>query len=138
MWQYIYIYILLHFSKHDCARLSAGRLPHQIVSDFDDFCAVGKLSISAFQKPIFHQNPLRSDGVNKIIERELQIPFWIFKNGFETAIFLQKLFFPVFSAEKMEPIWLKNVRKKSWKTNFQEKKSKTNKSYSPKKKEKNK
>ena len=52
--------------KRNCVRLSADRLPHQIVSDFDDFCAVLKLSISAFQIPNFYQNPLRSDGVNII------------------------------------------------------------------------
>ena len=46
--------------------VTQDRLPHQIVSDFDDFCAVLKLSISAFQKPNFYQNPLRSDGVNII------------------------------------------------------------------------
>ena len=52
------------FSKRNCARLSAGRLPHQIVSDFDDLFAVWKLSVSAFQKPKFYQNPMRLDGLN--------------------------------------------------------------------------
>ena len=28
------------FAKRNCTRLSAGRLPHQFTSDFDDFCAV--------------------------------------------------------------------------------------------------
>ena len=49
-------------------RLSAGRLPHQIASDFDDFCAILKLSVSAFWKPKFYQNPLRSCRVNKIVQ----------------------------------------------------------------------
>ena len=41
-------------------RLSAGRLPHQIASDFDDFFAVWKLSISAIWKPKFCWNPMQS------------------------------------------------------------------------------
>ena len=57
---------ILHFFKNKSFRLLADRLPHQIVSDFDDFCAVLKLSISAFQKPNFYQNPLRTNGVNII------------------------------------------------------------------------
>ena len=59
------------FSKRNCARLLAGRLPHQILSDFDDYCAVWKLSISALGRPKFYQNPLRSRYVNKEIEWEL-------------------------------------------------------------------
>ena len=32
----------------------------QIASDFDDFCAVWKLSVSVFKRPKFRQNPMRS------------------------------------------------------------------------------
>ena len=110
------------FWKRNCARLSAGRLPHQIASDLDDFCAVLKLSVSAFWKPKCYQNPLRSDRVNKIIEWGLQIPFRIFENGFEMVIFRPKIMFFVFFAEKMGPIGLENVQTKFWKTNFQKKK----------------
>ena len=43
-----------------CGRFCAARLPH--------LSAVLKLSVSPFQKPKFYQNPLRSDGVNKVIK----------------------------------------------------------------------
>ena len=80
-------------------------LPYQIVSDFDVFCAVLKLSISAFWKPKFYQNPLRSGGVNKTIQWQLQIPFWIFENGFEMAKFRQKMMFLVFPRKKWTEKW---------------------------------
>ena len=45
---------MLRFLTQNCARFCGGRLPHQIASDFDDFCAILKLSVSAFWKPKFY------------------------------------------------------------------------------------
>ena len=58
-------------------------LPHQIASDFDDFDAVWKLWISAFRKPKFCHDPMRSQRINERSQLGLQIPFWINKIGFD-------------------------------------------------------
>ena len=36
---------------------------HQLASDFDDFCTVGKRRFMAFQRCKNHQNPMRSEEV---------------------------------------------------------------------------
>ena len=68
---------MAHFSQLNHALLSSGSLLNQIVSNFDGFCAIEKVSTSAFREPKgefrhilmrstfnrckFHQTLLRSD-----------------------------------------------------------------------------
>ena len=39
-------------------RVPGGRLPYQVISYFDDLCAVWKLPVSVFKRPKFPQNPM--------------------------------------------------------------------------------